>query len=102
MSTSSHDGASLIALGRRLPAWHASEPLRVNGAPVRIMKFEGHHPTLHQHDVDECYVVLEGEMLVELEGQPAQRVVRGDAYVVRAGTAHRPFAIPTAIVLLLG
>jgi mannose-6-phosphate isomerase-like protein (cupin superfamily) len=102
MTTSTGDAASLIAIGKRLPAWQASEPLRVNGAPVRIMKFEGHHPMLHQHDVDECYVVLEGELLVELEDRPAQRLVRGDAYVVRAGTAHRPFGIPTAIVLLLG
>jgi quercetin dioxygenase-like cupin family protein len=66
-----------------------------------VVKFQGHFAQWHTHDEDECYVVLEGELLVELEGRPAVRLVAGDAYVVRAGTVHRPFATPLAMVLLV-
>lgn len=96
------DFAPLVTLGRDLrPAWKPHDALTVNDRPVRIVRFEGHHPGFHAHDVDECYVVLEGEILVEREGEASRHLRRGDAYVVRAGTVHRPFAVPTAIVLLL-
>jgi mannose-6-phosphate isomerase-like protein (cupin superfamily) len=96
------DFARLVALGRALrPAWQSLDALAVNGRSVRIVRFEGHFPGYHTHDLDECYVVLDGEILVELEGAPARHLQRGDAYVVRAGTVHQPFALPTAVVLVL-
>jgi mannose-6-phosphate isomerase-like protein (cupin superfamily) len=94
--------ARLYAIARSIRApWQPEPALTVNQATLRVVKFEGHFADFHRHDVDECYVVLEGELLVELEGEPATRLVRGDAYVVRAGTVHRPFALPQATVLLI-
>jgi mannose-6-phosphate isomerase-like protein (cupin superfamily) len=68
---------------------------------VRVVRFEGRFSDFHTHDVDECYVVLEGELLVDIEGEASRHVARGEAFVVRAGTKHRPLAVPTAIVLLI-
>ena len=94
--------ARLLEDGRALRnAWRPEPALSVNQATLRMVRFEGHFSQFHTHDVDECYVVLEGELLVEIEGEPARRIARGEAYVVRAGTRHRPFAVPIAIVLLI-
>jgi mannose-6-phosphate isomerase-like protein (cupin superfamily) len=94
--------AHLTAMGKALrTAWRAHPALTVNQASLRVVRFEGHFSQFHAHAEDECYVVLEGELLVEIEGEPARHLQRGDAYVVRAGVVHRPFATPIAIVLLV-
>jgi len=66
-----------------------------------VVRFEGHFAELHTHDIDECYVVLDGALVVEIEGQGSALLNAGDAYVVRARTRHRPYALPTATVLLV-
>src|ERR1700750_2932396 len=94
--------ARLLSIARAIRTpWKPHAALTVNGATLRVVKFEGHFSGFHTHEVDECYVVLEGELLVEIEGEPATRLQRGDAYVVRAGVIHRPFALPHASVLLI-
>jgi mannose-6-phosphate isomerase-like protein (cupin superfamily) len=93
--------ASLFAIGKALAAWRPAAALTVNQATLRVVKFEGHFSEFHVHDVDECYVVLEGELVVEIKGEPATLLAPGDAYVVRAGTTHRPYAMPRALVLLV-
>lgn len=89
-----------IARAIRTP-WHPQAVLSVNQATLRIVKLEGHSPDFHVHDIDECYVVLEGEALIELEGEGSTHIAKGDAYVVRAGTRHRPLALPNAWILLI-
>lgn len=94
--------ARLLALGDALRvAFRAAPALTVNQATLRVVKFEGESPPLHTHDEDECYVVLEGEIVVEVEGREPTKLARGDAFVVRAGTAHRPHPFPRATVLLV-
>jgi mannose-6-phosphate isomerase-like protein (cupin superfamily) len=95
------DLVHLTALARSIPAWQPQPALTVNQATMRVVRFEGPFPELHTHDADECYVVLEGELLVELEGGESIHVARGDACVVRAGTRHRPRALPHAAILLV-
>jgi mannose-6-phosphate isomerase-like protein (cupin superfamily) len=94
--------ARLYAIGRAIRTpWRPTAALTVNQATLRVVKFEGNFAEFHTHEIDECYVVLDGELLVEREDEPATRLGRGDAYVVRAGTRHRPFALPHATVLLI-
>src|SRR5689334_13939645 len=100
--TETQDLARLLSIARSIRApWRPHPALTVNGATLRVVKFEGHFADFHKHDVDECYVILDGELLVEIEAQPAIRLERGDAYVVRAGVVHQPFALPHASVLLI-
>ncbi len=92
----------LLSLGRALGrAWTPGAPFDVNGAHLRVVRFEGSHTVFHKHDEDECYVVLEGDICVEIEGKGSAIIRTGEAYVVRAGTVHRPFAMPSATVLLV-
>lgn len=94
--------AHLLDIAKSLKKpWQPAPALTVNGATLRVVKFEGHFSGFHKHDVDECYVLLDGEMLVEIQDDAATRLVKGDAFVVRAGTVHRPFALPHATVLLI-
>jgi mannose-6-phosphate isomerase-like protein (cupin superfamily) len=94
--------AHLPALAKALPApWQPYPALTVNQATLRVIKLEGHSPDFHTHDVDECYVVLEGEMLIEVARGASTHLAKGDAYVVRAGTVHRPLGLPLASVLLI-
>jgi mannose-6-phosphate isomerase-like protein (cupin superfamily) len=94
--------APLVAMGRALASgWSPQAALTVNRATMRVVRFEGHFPQFHAHDSDECYVVLEGDIVVEIEGEASALVQTGEAYVVRAGTVHRPFAMPRATVLLI-
>lgn len=94
--------ARLHAIAKSIQTpWQPHAALSVNQATLRVIKLEGHSPDFHTHDVDECYVVLEGEMLIELEGGGSTHLAKGDAYVVRAGTVHRPLALPLTSVLLI-
>jgi mannose-6-phosphate isomerase-like protein (cupin superfamily) len=95
------DLVHLPALARSIPAWQPHAALTVNQATLRVVRFEGPFRELHTHDADECYVVLEGELLVEIDGGESIHVAKGDACVVRAGTRHRPRALPHASVLLV-
>ena len=96
------DHARLLNIARAIQTpFRPHAALAVNQATLRVVKFRGRFPQWHTHDADECYVVLEGEMVVELEAGDAPRLGPGDAYVVRAGVDHRPRALPTATVLLV-
>ncbi len=94
--------AHLHAIARSIPPWQPHPALTVNQATLRVVRFDARtSPEYHHHDIDECYVVLEGELVIEIDGEPSTHLAKGDAYVVRAGTKHRPFALPNASILLI-
>jgi len=93
--------AHLTAIAKSIAPWTPHPALTANQATLRVVVFEAHGPPVHTHEVDECYVVLEGELVIEIEGGPTLHLAKGDAYVVRAGTRHRPFALPRASILLV-
>jgi len=93
--------AHLPAIAKSIGAWTPHPALTVNQATLRVVRFEAHGPEVHAHDIDECYVVLDGELVIEIEGKETLHLAKGDAYVVRAGTRHRPFALPRASILLV-
>lgn len=92
----------LDAIARSIQPWVPHPALTVNQATLRVVKYDAQgSPELHHHDVDEGYVVLDGELVIEILGQASLHLKKGDAYVVRAGTSHRPLALPTASILLI-
>jgi quercetin dioxygenase-like cupin family protein len=42
----------------------------------------------HTHPGDEISVVLEGSLLLEIDGQPPRTIKAGEAFLVPAGTIH--------------
>jgi mannose-6-phosphate isomerase-like protein (cupin superfamily) len=93
--------AHLNAIAKSIGTWQPHPALTVNQATLRVVKFDARSPEMHTHDVDECYVVLDGELVIEIEGEPTMHLAKGDAFVVRAGKVHRPFAMPHASILLI-
>ena len=65
-----------------------------------VVKFQGEFP-FHVHpDTDDFFLVLEGEMEMDLEGQ-SHIVKAGELFIVPKGVTHRPRAENECNVLLI-
>jgi mannose-6-phosphate isomerase-like protein (cupin superfamily) len=72
-----------------------------NGNEVMVVKFQGEFP-FHKHETtDDFFYVLEGEMFMDLEGQPSQLVRAGELFIVPKGVVHRPRAEREVKVMLI-
>lgn len=71
-----------------------------NENEVMLVKFQGEFP-FHSHaDTDDFFLVLEGEMVMDLEDD-AVPVKAGELYIVPKGVRHRPKAEAECKVLLI-
>jgi len=50
----------------------------------------GHHTSLHRHNCEEVYFILEGKGILEIEGKKYE-IEEGDAVFIKEGQAHRVF-----------
>lgn len=72
-----------------------------NDNEIMVVKFQGEYP-FHLHETtDDFFLVLEGEMVMDIEGQPSQPVKAGELFVVPKGVTHRPRAENECKVLLI-
>ena len=72
-----------------------------NDNDVMVVKFKGEFP-FHKHDTtDDFFLVLEGEMLMDIEGEPSRVVKAGELFIVPKGVVHRPRAVEEVKVLLI-
>ena len=72
-----------------------------NDNEVMVVKFKGEFP-FHKHDnTDDFFLVLEGEMIMDIEGGEAQVVKAGKLFIVPEGVVHRPRAEEEVKVLLI-
>jgi mannose-6-phosphate isomerase-like protein (cupin superfamily) len=72
-----------------------------NHNEVMVVKFQGEYP-FHKHDeTDDFFYVLEGEMTMDIEGEPSHTVKAGELFIVPKGVVHRPRAQNEVKVLLI-
>lgn len=72
-----------------------------NANEVMVVKFKGEFP-FHKHDTtDDFFLVLEGEMQMDIEGEPSRIVKAGEMFIVPKGVVHRPRADEEVKVLLI-
>ncbi|HEV2112423.1 MAG TPA: cupin domain-containing protein [Gammaproteobacteria bacterium] len=72
---------------------------RINGSCLRLAVFEGPY-RWHKHPrSDELFIVLEGAMLIELQGGNSIRLEPLQALTVPAGTVHRTSGIGRTVNL---
>jgi len=72
-----------------------------NDNDVMVVKFKGEFP-FHKHDdTDDFFLVLEGEMFMDIENEPPQIVKAGELFVVPKGVVHRPRSEEEVKVLLI-
>jgi mannose-6-phosphate isomerase-like protein (cupin superfamily) len=80
--------------------WSPRTVTAVNDYEVRLVRVRGEF-IRHQHpDSDEFFLVLDGELTIELADGAAVLLGRGEAFVVPAGAYHRPLAHVETSVLL--
>ncbi|WP_187429537.1 hypothetical protein ROLI_040800 [Roseobacter fucihabitans] len=71
-----------------------------NDNDVMVVRFQGEFP-FHLHaDTDDFFLVLEGEMIMDLE-HSSHPVRSGELFVVPKGVTHRPRAAQECKVLLI-
>jgi mannose-6-phosphate isomerase-like protein (cupin superfamily) len=84
--------------------WFNQTLTQVNDSVVRLGILEGeYHWHKHDHE-DEFFVVLEGQLLIDLEGAEGTRTVTLDrhlGYTVPKGVVHRTRALHKTIVLMV-
>ena len=87
-------------LGQFSSHWDPHVVADYNDNDVMVVKFQGAFPYHLHPDTDDFFLVLAGEMTMDLEGQ-SHRVKTGEIFVVPAGVTHRPRADAECHVLLI-
>jgi mannose-6-phosphate isomerase-like protein (cupin superfamily) len=72
-----------------------------NDNDVMVVKFKGEFPYHKHDDTDDFFLVLEGEMKMDIEGEPARTIKAGELFIVPKGITHRPRAEHEVKVLLI-
>ena len=88
------------ALQRSLEPWTNQTLCRVNDMVMRLGVVEGEFHW-HRHDKDdEFFYVIDGLLIVDVEGRDSVELAPGQAIVVPAGTVHRTRApVRTAMLM---
>ena len=88
-------------LGLFATHWDPHVVADYNDNDVMVVKFKGEFP-FHKHDAtDDFFLVLEGEMEMDIEGEPSRTVKAGEMFIVPKGVVHRPRAANEVKVLLI-
>lgn len=74
----------------------------VNDQYVKIAKIKGNEVPWHNHEnEDELFYIVEGNLLMEVENEPALILKEGDLYVVKKGVNHRVSSVEECHVMLI-
>lgn len=93
-----------VNLGEKLAQisthWDPHVVADYNENDIMVVKFQGEFPFHLHEDTDDFFMVLKGEMIMDLEG--ASHVVKtGEVFIVPKGVTHRPRAAQECEVLLI-
>jgi mannose-6-phosphate isomerase-like protein (cupin superfamily) len=99
-----YDKLSLIDLPAEITAnapWFNQSLTTVNDAVVRLGIFEGEFPWHKHTDQDEFFLVLDGEILLDVEGGKSMRLRKHQGLTVPKGVMHRPRSPQRSVVLMV-
>jgi len=81
--------------------WSPRVVAELNDYQFKLAKLQGEF-VWHQHDeTDEAFLVIDGELSIELDGADTVHLRPGELYVVPKGVSHRPVAEQECQVLLI-
>jgi mannose-6-phosphate isomerase-like protein (cupin superfamily) len=87
-------------LARFTEHWAPRVVAEMNDYQFKLVKIRGEF-VWHSHaDTDEVFLVLDGEMMLELASKSVP-LVAGEMYVVPKGVAHRPVASRECCIMLV-
>ena len=81
--------------------WDPHVVAQYNGNDIMVVKFKGEFPYHLHEDTDDFFMVLEGEMMMDIEDEEPRVVKAGEVFVVPKGIVHRPRAEHEVKVLLI-
>ncbi|MEO9685340.1 MAG: cupin domain-containing protein [Tateyamaria sp.] len=80
--------------------WDPHVIANYNDNDVMVVKFQGAFPFHLHEDTDDFFLVLEGEMVMDVDNQ-SHTVKTGELFIVPKGVTHRPRADHECKVLLI-
>ena len=80
--------------------WDPHVIAEYNDNEVMVVRFQGAFPFHLHEDTDDFFLVLKGEMTMDLENA-SHLVTEGELFVVPKGVSHRPRAEKECHVLLI-
>ena len=80
--------------------WYNQTLCQVNGSVVRVGVVEGEYHWHKHDDDDEFFYVIEGKLLIDLEGRTVELAPR-QAFVVPHGVLHRTRAPQRTVMLMI-
>lgn len=80
--------------------WDPHVIARYNDNDVMVVKFQGEFPFHLHDDTDDFFLVLKGEMTMDLSNE-SHSVKMGELFIVPKGVTHRPRAEKECHVLLI-
>lgn len=80
--------------------WDPHVVARYNDNDVMVVKFQGEFPFHLHEETDDFFLVLEGEMMMDIDDS-SHKVQAGELFVVPKGVTHRPRAANECKVLLI-
>ena len=81
--------------------WQPRTVSEFNGHDVMVVKVQGEYHWHSHADTDDFFLVLAGELEIDVEGQDTVRLASGQMFVVPRGVRHRPRALQEAHLLLI-
>jgi len=82
-------------------AWQPRTVALFNGHDVMVAKLRGEYHWHVHPDSDDFFLVLQGQLEIDLEDGSTVALGPGQLYVVRRGVRHRPRARDEAHILLI-
>jgi len=81
--------------------WFNQTLTQVNDCVLRLGIVQGEYHW-HKHDrEDECFLVLEGELLLDIEGAGTVKLGKYLGYTVPRGVVHRTRALEKTVILMV-
>jgi len=81
--------------------WFNQTLTTVNDAVIRLGIFEGDFPWHKHTDQDEFFLVLEGEMTLDVEGRGPVLLRAHEGFTVPKNVVHRPRSPQRSVVLMV-
>jgi mannose-6-phosphate isomerase-like protein (cupin superfamily) len=82
------------------PPWYNQTLCQVNGSVVRLGVIQGEYHWHKHDDDDEFFYVVEGSLLIDLEGRTVELGAR-QGFVVPKGVLHRTRAPQRTVILMV-
>ena len=80
--------------------WTQKIITELNDYQIKIVKVEGDFVWHDHSETDEFFLVIEGTLFIEFEGETME-LNAGELYVVPKGVQHRPYALEECKVMLI-